>query len=189
MVSNSSSRMVSEMYRSSSISRKQGELLYRLVGYFSPSQVLELGTHFGLSSIYMAQNSNVQVESFEGCPETRSVALENFKSQKISNVNVTLGDFNTSVPKKLKEIASVDFAYVDGNHTYEGTLWAYDLLKNIAKEDSVLVFDDINWSLGMKRAWEEIISKPEVSLSVNCYKFGLILFRQGVEKQNVYFKF
>jgi hypothetical protein len=44
--------------------------------------------------------------------------------------------------------------------------------------DSVLVFDDINWSQEMKAAWQEIKQHPDVRLTIDLYFTGIIFFRK-----------
>ncbi len=189
LVSKSNSRKISEMYTSAAISKKQGEFLNRLVTYLKPYSILELGTHLGLSSAYMALNSTARVTSLEGCPNTAEIASQNHSILNQENISVQVGSFHELLPNVLSTIENVDMAYVDGNHSYDGTIWNYEQILPKTSEDSVLIFDDINWSPDMKKAWDDIISKPEISFSINCYKFGLIFFRKGVEKQDFYFKF
>jgi predicted O-methyltransferase YrrM len=189
LVYKSNNRRVSEMHASASVSKKQGEFLHRLVCYFKPKTILELGTHLGLSSAYMALASETEIVTLEGCPSTAEVASQNHRELDVENVKLKLGDFLDSLPEVLCKMKAVDMAYIDANHSYEGTMWNYEQISLNTEEHTVLIFDDINWSPDMKKAWDEIISKPEISLSINCYKFGLVFFRKGIEKQHFYFKF
>ncbi|MFK7756380.1 MAG: O-methyltransferase [Flavobacteriales bacterium] len=189
LVNKSSTRSVSEMYSSAAISEKQGELLHRLVGFLKPVKVLELGTHLGLSSAYMASGNAAKVVSLEGCPNTADLAQKHHTELGLSTIQIEVGDFKRTLPEVLNSAGKIDLAYVDGNHSYKGTLWNYEQLLPFTTSNSVIIFDDINWSPDMKRAWEEIIARPEVSISVNCFKFGMVFFREGVEKQDFWFKF
>ena len=189
LVCKSKTRSVCEMHSSAAVSEKQGEFLYRLVRYFKPKTILELGTHIGLSSAYMALASETELVTLEGCPSTAQVALQNYKELDVENVKLEVGNFLDSLPEALEKMRAIDMAYIDGNHSYEGTMWNYEQISLHTEEHSVLIFDDINWSPEMKKAWDDIICKPEISLSINCYKFGIVFFRKGIEKQHFYFKF
>ncbi len=188
LVSNSQRKQVSAMYKSASISKKQGELFNRLVKYFNPSSVVELGTHLGLSGWYFLDGTSTHLHTLEGCSQTQALAKE-VLSPFQGRIHFYLGSFEENLGPALDEIQKVEFAYIDGNHTYKGTIWNYEMLKEKSDENTVLIFDDINWSPGMKKAWDEIISKPEVSISLNCYKFGIIFFKLGIRKQDFYLKF
>jgi hypothetical protein len=41
-----------------------------------------------------------------------------------------------------------------------------------------MVFDDIHWSEGMERAWEEIKRDPAVTLTIDIFFVGLVFFRK-----------
>ena len=55
-------------------------------------------------------------------------------------------------------------------------------------KDSVFVLDDIYWSDGMTKAWEEIKKHPSVTLSIDTFYSGLIFFREEI-KEKVDLKF
>jgi len=152
LVTKSISRKVKEMYKSASISKKQGELLNRLVKFLEPKMVLELGTHLGVSG------------------------------------DLISGTFKSQLPIVIDGIDSVDLVYVDGNHDFENTIWHFETLLKKINENSVIIFDDINWTEDMALAWEQIKQHKDVSISINCYKFGMVFFRKGIEKQDFYFK-
>ena len=189
LVFKSKLRKVSDMFSSAAISKKQGELLHRVVSYFKAETILEFGTHLGLSSAYMAIDSKTRIITLEGCSSTAAIALHNHEKLGLENIIVEVGSFQKSLPSILLSLKNIDLAYIDGNHSYEGTMWNFEQVLPKTNDHSILIFDDINWSPEMKKAWDEIISKPEISLSINCYKFGLVFFRKGVEKQHFYFKF
>jgi predicted O-methyltransferase YrrM len=50
----------------------------------------------------------------------------------------------------------IDFVYIDGNHRYEPTMKYFDLLMQYSHEGTILVSDDIHWSLEMTQAWKAI---------------------------------
>ena len=66
--------------------------------------------------------------------------------------------------------------FIDGNHRYEATLKYFELLKNNLSNNAIVVFDDIHWSSGMRRAWREICTQKGIVFSINFFKLGLIIF-------------
>ncbi len=52
-----------------------------------------------------------------------------------------------------------------------------------ATNDSVFVFDDIYWSVGMTRAWNEIKKDPKVTLSIDAFYFGFVFFKTEVKEK------
>ena len=82
-------RQISQIAKTAGISKKRAELLFRMVRYFKPNEILEIGTSLGLATSAMALgNSESNITSLEGCGNTLSVA-ENlfedigFKSQNL----------------------------------------------------------------------------------------------------------
>lgn len=166
-------------------SRRHGQLLFRLVNRFRPGKVLELGTSIGITTLYLAAPSgNTEVWTLEGCPETARIAQENFDSVQAPNIHPVVGEFSTTLPDVLRQMGTVDFAFLDGNHRYEATLAYFRQLLPFTHEHSVLVFDDIHWSSEMRSAWEVIRQDPAVTISIDLYQFGIVFFRQGQARQH-----
>lgn len=151
------------------------KLLYRVVAYFKPNAILELGTSVGLATVSLALPKTGKVTSLEGCPQTAAVAQRHFKSAELSNVEVVVGDFKQTLPQVITE--KFDLIYFDGNHSKEATLNYFEQLLPTAHNDSVWIFDDIYWSPEMTEAWELIKQHPRVSVTVDCFWLGFVFFR------------
>jgi predicted O-methyltransferase YrrM len=179
-------RKVADIAKYSVVSKKYGELLFRLVNYFKPQSVLELGTSLGLSSLYMAHAiPKATIISIEGCPNTYNFAkqlITSYEAKNIELINVSFDDAFESVLQNKK----FDLVYIDGNHTYEATIKYFHLLLESVSENSLLIFDDIYWTADMTKAWEEIKAHPTVTLTIDLYKVGLVFFRKE-NKQKEHF--
>jgi len=46
------------------------------------------------------------------------------------------------------------------------------------------VIDDIRWSPGMEAAWKQICCNPKVTISIDLFRCGILLFRTGIAKQH-----
>lgn len=179
-------RAISYIARTSAKSPKWAGVLYRLVREFNPHTVIELGTSLGISGMYMASAiPQGKLLSLEGCPEIATLARENFAEAGFTNAEIITGPFDDTLPRVLETLSDVPFAYIDGNHTEAATLRYFSWLKHKATEKTVLVFDDIHWSEGMKRAWETICNDPAVTLTVDLFHLGLVFFNPGLSKQHV----
>jgi predicted O-methyltransferase YrrM len=166
-----------------------GAALYRIVEHLKPSVMIELGTSLGISSMYQASgNPNGTLYTIEGCAETAAFAKENFRNAGITNIRQLTGNFDAELPELLKALQQIDYAFIDGNHTYAATIKYFQLLKARCHHDSVLIFDDINWSDGMQKAWSEIKADPDVTITVDFFVFGLVFFNSGFSKQNFVLK-
>jgi predicted O-methyltransferase YrrM len=183
-------RRIGDIARTAAKPRKFGQLLFRLVNHFQPCTVLELGTSLGVTTAYLASpSSKARVLTFEGCPQTAIVARQTFKELGLKNVTLIEGNLDETLVSTLANLASVDFAFFDGNHRYEPTVRYFEQLLPLCTEQSVFVFDDIHWSAEMTRAWETIKSHPEVLLTIDLFFVGLVFFRKKQPKQHFELRF
>lgn len=183
------SRSISSIAKHSSKPLKYVELLYRLSFFLKPECILELGTSFGYSTLYLAAgHPSAKVITVEGCPSTAAIARQNFSDCGFTQIESRIGNFDEALPEILKGIKP-GLVYIDGNHQYEATINYFNTLFNHCNESTVLIFDDIYWSEGMKRAWLEIQQHPQVSASVDVFMFGLVFFRKGMTKQHFVVKY
>ncbi len=186
----SNSRKISSIAKTALLGAEYAQLMFRLVNRFQPKNIIELGTSLGISSSYLASAcKNSQVYTFEGSPEIAQIAKRNFNQLKINNIQLITGAFDQKLPKALQLIDSVDFAFIDGNHRYEPTKKYFEMLLEKANSESVFVFDDIYWSEGMTKAWNEIIARPEVVVSIDLFRMGMIFFRKESQKQDFKIRF
>lgn len=181
----SNRRKISYIARTSAKSKKWGQALHRLAAEFRPSTIIELGTSLGISGMYMASAiPKGQLISLEGCPHIAALAQSTFQKNRFEHIEVRVGNFDETLPELLQRVDKVEFVYIDGNHTEEATLRYFSLLRDKAFEKTVLIFDDIHWSEGMKRAWEQIVADKSVSLTVDLFQIGLVFFNPGLSKQH-----
>ena len=88
-IEKSSVRSVATIATTSLKPKKYGQLLFRLVNYFSPNTILELGTSLGITSSYMASaNSNAKLITMEGSSAIAAIATANFEQLCINNATI-----------------------------------------------------------------------------------------------------
>jgi len=179
-----SQRKIKDIAKTAGISKKEAKLLIKIVNYFKPKTILELGTSLGLGTFCLhLGNPEARIITLEGCPETSGIALDQFKKYKIDKIKVITGNFKETLPNALAQ-NKFDMIYFDGNHQKEATLdYFYQSLKIIHNE-SFFIFDDIHWSKGMEEAWKIIKDHPKVSVSIDLFFWGIVFFRKEQPKQH-----
>lgn len=182
-------RKISRIMRLYSNSKKDAFLLYRIVRFLKPSQILELGTSLGISTMYMSMADNeIPVTTIEACPQTAAKAQHNFKELSL-NIKLINGNFDEVLSEVLMKTGPPGLVFFDGNHTKEATLRYFKECLQFADENSVFVFDDIYWSPGMKEAWNEICAHLQVRLSIDLYRLGIVFFDKKIAKQHFVLKY
>lgn len=184
-INNSNQRRISDIATNSAKAPHLGQMMFRLINQYQPSNMLELGTSLGVSACYqIAANKNANFTTMEGCPETAKVAQKVLSNFKADNVKIKVGDFAKTLPEVLTGYTQLDYAFFDGNHQKQPTIDYFNQCLPLAKENSVFIFDDIHWSKGMEEAWETIISHPSVTVSVDLFWVGLIFFDKNQSKEH-----
>jgi predicted O-methyltransferase YrrM len=184
---NNSKRSIKSIAKNAGISQKFGQLLSLLIQEFECETVIELGTSLGIGSSYLALNKTAQVFTVEGCPNISGFTQDNLKGY--ANLSFFVGEFSSQLNDVLKLSGKPDLVYIDGNHTYKGTIDYFNFFIKNANSNAILVFDDIHWSSGMEKAWTEIIQTNEVRLSLDLFRMGIVFLDKRIDKEHVVLSF
>ena len=188
-VNNDQTKKISDIARNALKPRRLAQLLYRLAADLKPLNIIELGTCLGITTVYLQNASpKAKVYSLEGSPETAAVALETFQKAGLTNIAEITGNFDDTLPGVIKELDQLDFVFVDGNHQRDATIKYFEWCLAKVHEDTMLIFDDIYWSEGMKEAWQEIKAHPRVTVTVDLFWIGLVFFKSGRTKEDFLIK-
>lgn len=164
-----------------SVTPAVGRLLYALVRTFQPSSGVEMGSCLGLSAAYqasaLAELGRGRLVTMEGQPSFARRADRTLASLKLGRAEVVPGWFQDTLGGVLDRVAPVDWAYVDGHHDEQATQDYFARLLCSLAGEAVLVFDDINWSDGMRRAWRAIAHHPRVAVVADLYVVGIVVVR------------
>jgi predicted O-methyltransferase YrrM len=189
MMHNSSQRSIGSIVRKSSIRSKYGKLLYKLILAYQPEIILELGTGIGISTSWMAMaDKKVELTTVDADLNKLNTAKEIHQKLDLRNIKYINKDFDEFL-KDYRPSSGRFLAFIDGNHSYQASLNYYNTLVKYAKEDAILIFDDINWSSGMMRAWKEIAMDTRSVICIDLFFLGIVFFRHGIPKQSFSIKF
>lgn len=170
-------RSVGQTCKAGSIPPMWGLLLFKLIREFKPTSGLELGTSLGISTAYqtlaMEINGSGKCVSLEGSPALASLARINLTTLGLKRATVKTGPFQNTMAVALQECRPVDYAFIDGHHEEQATLRYFEQIFPFLADNSVVVFDDVSWSAGMRRAWNKIIVDSRVQISVDLSKLGI----------------
>ena len=191
MMDKKNKRSISSIAKNAAKSKKFGQLLFRMVKYYQPKTILELGTSLGITTSYLSMaKPDARLITMEGSKEIAEVAKRNFRDLETSNIEITEGDFDNTLSSVVRDLSSVDFVFLDGNHRQEPTERYFKELLPKTNNDSILVIDDIHWSSEMEAAWENIKKDATVTCSIDLFFIGIVFFRKEFkEKQHFVIRF
>lgn len=185
--------LVKDICKIAASSKKECQFLYALTKVERKTVVLEMGTNVGISGCYILEGIKNESESelvtMEGLPQLCKIAEKQFSGITSSTkFDIKQGLFGTTFPAVLRGAKEFNLLFIDGNHQKEPTIDYFMSLKNRISSPAILVFDDINWSIGMKEAWEVIKKDPDVNYVLDFYRQGIVIIDRKETAKNVEFK-
>ncbi|MBW8049180.1 MAG: class I SAM-dependent methyltransferase [Cytophagales bacterium] len=183
-------RQVRQVSRKASTPPGKALLYFKIIREMKPAVCLELGTGLGISAAYQAValklNQNVgridnptnlqgKLYTLEGSPSLTSIARKNFEKLGLDNITIKVGRFQDTLPDVLNELKKIDYVLIDGHHEEHATIGYLVQIYPYLAKNSILVFDDIFWSKGMRNAWKKIISDTRVNAYVDMYDVGICI--------------
>lgn len=131
----------------------KGYLLYRLVQAAQPTRILEIGTHVGIGSLYVAFAApQAEFHTIEGSPTLAQYAKRHFRLFGI-RPQMHIGSFKDILPTLS---GPWDLVYLDGDHRSQALLRYAELLYPQLSPQGWLICDDIFWSKDMYRGWKKL---------------------------------
>jgi len=162
-------------------------MLFRLVRELRPATCIEMGTSVGLSACYQAAalacNGTGKLVTLEGDPTVADIARANLAKIKLDRVEVVVGRFSDTLDKVLRDLQSVDYVFVDGHHDEVATVEYWQQMKPFLADSALVIFDDIGWSPGMRRAWDRLCQDPNFVLAIDLDGVGVCVYTKQPRKQ------
>jgi len=190
LVNNNKQKKISEIAKNALKPPKLAQLLYRLVKDQQPQNMIELGTCLGTTSLYLKSAvPSAELYTLEGCPQTGNVAKEVFERSNVDSIKQVIGNFDDTLKEVIDSLDQLDFVFVDGNHQKDATLKYFEWCLPKVHENTLLIFDDIYWSEGMKEAWAQIKAHPQVTVTIDLFWIGLVYFKKGQVKEDFLIRF
>lgn len=178
---NTPERKIADVAKNSLSGKWQCRIIYNLVKQYQLENNIEIGTSLGISTAYMAAaNPFAKIITLEGNPSSAAIAENIFKELDLDVIDVRVGEFGETLNPAIADFDVIDFAFLDGNHRKQATIDYFNLLKQKATQKSVFVVDDIYWSTGMNKAWNEIIQDNSVAFSIDLFRMGIVFFDHSI---------
>jgi predicted O-methyltransferase YrrM len=134
-------------------------ILHHIIKRCKPKVMVETGTCQGLSSLFFALNSDVQmIHTFD---IEYSRLAQNIWNKFEVNKRITYHVCCNEEKQNIINGLHFDFAFIDGDHSYEGVMFDYNLVKNKCK--SILFHDYIGHPESVKTFIDETFDKKQLT--------------------------
>jgi len=158
--------------------------------YSKTQNTLEFGTSLGLTTSYLASpSSSMLCVSLEGCQQVANIAVDNFKTLNIKNIQIVVGDIDITLLKVLNMFNQLDLVFIDANHKSEAVVNYFEQCLQKVHNDTVLVVDDIYWSKDMETAWKMIKGHSRVTATIDLFQLGIVFFNTDLQKKHYKMRF
>lgn len=178
-------RKIAEITQSSVSPVGLSGLYVRIIEHIKAKAIVELGTSFGINTLYLAHPPSTKVITFEGVQQIAEIAQLTFEFAASENIRMITGNIDATLTETLQSVRKLDFALIDANHRYAPTVRYFNRLVSKVSETSVIVLDDIHASADMERAWTEIKQNKLVYGSIDLFRCGIVFFDPSLNKQHV----
>jgi len=176
-------RKISDIAKYSGIPSVKAKLLIKIIDYFKPKSILELGTSLGLSTLILSNINKAKVVTIEGCKNTLNIAKKQLSLLNLNSITYYNNQFDNILPK-ITSKCNFDLIYFDGNHKKNATINYFKQCLSCVNNKTIFIFDDIYLSKEIQESWQEIIKFKQVTLSIDTYYYGLIFFRKEQPRQH-----
>ena len=163
-------------------------LLFKLTRQFKPEVALELGTAVGISAAYQSAaqmlNGHGRIISLEGNQSFADLASTSLNELGLDNVEIICGRFSDTLSTVSEKEKPFSYVFIDGHHDEVATVEYFEKLIPFLASKSLVVFDDISWSDGMRRAWQRITEHAQCAVSVGLGDMGICVVDNEIESRN-----
>lgn len=153
-------------------------LLHHLLAAWQPTRALELGTCVGVSAAYQAAaiRGSGTITTLEAYPALARQAEQLWQRAGIGNARVVVGRFAETLAPTLAE-SRWDYVFIDGNHQGPATERYVEQAARATAPGALVALDDIDYSEGMRAAWQSVRRRQDVAASAVVGKIGLLALR------------
>ena len=88
--------------------------------------------------------------------------------------------------KVLFENKPIDYVFLDAHHDKNATIEYFETLLPYLSDNCIIVFDDIRWSRGMKKAFSLITQNPRIKFVFDLKEMGVCILAPETTEKVVY---
>ncbi len=169
--------------------QKYGALLFRLINFFQCKNVLQIGTSTGIMSLYLSSaRSDCECVAVEDNDDIGNFASGIIRKLGLKNFRIEIGHLQDKTEELFNEYSSFDLFFINIPEHASCPEVINKCLKR-AKKEAIFVIEGINGSQKMRNTWKNLVLNPEITVSIDLYRFGIVFLRENIHKQHykIYF--
>lgn len=165
------------------ISTSRGRLFFRLTNFFRPHKILEIGSSWGISTLYLRlADRSSQLTVAEPADEVVRFA-ERLLAEAGVKADFVRENYETFLPDYLEQ--NSERLYIVVNRLPKSYYGMLSRLLDVALDkQSLLIIDGIRSNSAVKSWWESLIKDPRVRVTVDMKNVGFVCCDPKLNKQD-----
>jgi predicted O-methyltransferase YrrM len=181
---------VGTLARQISIKKKWGSFLYSLLRFSEAQRVLELGTGYGLSGLYIAQGMlecypmrTCMFITLENDEDRIDKARHNFRRVGYDDFAlVKVGDIAVNLAAALRDLKPPDLILMDGPADGELVQHFFAVIKAASFPGTLVIITNIHRTRKMMKSWHAIKDEVGLAATVDLWHWGIIVIGDTAAK-------
>jgi len=172
------------------ISKKYGQLLFRLIEYVSPSTIIQSGVNSGFSTLYLATaNSKAKIFICTSIASESDCIKSVLDKYQVFEIVKFLHKTYFDSAEYIHVVNKVDFVFLGADEGDDQVYADFETFVKIAHNETVFVINAIHQSAGIEKVWSNITNHSCVTVSIDIYGLGLVFLRKELSKQKFVLRF
>lgn len=170
--------------KSSSKAVSYEQLLFRLVNYYKPRKILEIGTSGGFTTLYLAApNSKTEVITLSPNSRVSRETDSLISSSLFKNIRILECEIKTDLSSFLRECKDLDFVSVNCQVVGEDLYHYYNKVKRECSFQGILVLNEPYIREQTRQELERIKSEIDVRVVVDMFHIVILIFNPELQKE------
>ncbi len=170
--------------RNKLITQKLGKLLFRLVYHFKPSTIIEVGTSWGISTLYLQRGERqAQLYCIESDPLRLSYAKEQARREE-ATIEFITESVESSLPSVVETNVEGELFLLLHNTPQSLTTDTLQQLLPLIAHRGIVVVEGIKKSDTQRTLWQTLKTSPEVQVTMDLYEVGIAICNPKLNKQD-----
>lgn len=166
------------------VGRKRASLLFRLVNHFKPTTILEIGTSWGISTLYM-QQGNPQALYYCVEPQERVCKVsQEVVASMTDQVQFLQTPVLEALPPILDQLNELGFLFVHRMASARQYQVYIPMILSHIHHQTVVVVEGIRSDKVAIKIWKKFVSSSQVRVSMDLYDLGIAVCNPKYNKQD-----
>lgn len=158
-------------------------IILRSIKYFQCENIVFIGNAKKKHHLYINNKNKYKTHILLYNNENNAEAMRYFLDQNSLSATIYEGDYENSIKEMNKSIPRIDMVYFSETELKFPSLnYIKKLLENI-HDSSVFIFENIHKNKENTQFFEYVKTLPEVTISVDLYYLGILLFTKKIKQQ------